>query len=201
MFDLYLNNSTTDKKILGSKDVDSSMAEFALGQCAMVQNGNWAWNQISGIKGNVVKEADIHFMPIYIGAKGEEKQSICVGTENYFAINSKVSKEKQQLAADFINWLYTSKTGKAFVTNELKFIAPFDSFTDSERPTDPLAKEVAKYMNNKDLTNVAWDFTVYPNQTFKDNVGASLLQYAQGTKKWEDVKTYFIDQYKIESAK
>ena len=43
IFDLYINNSTTSSKLLGSKSVDDSMAEFALGQCAMVQNGNWAW--------------------------------------------------------------------------------------------------------------------------------------------------------------
>ena len=42
IFDLYLNNSTTDRKLLGSKQVADSMAEFALGKCAMVQNGNWA---------------------------------------------------------------------------------------------------------------------------------------------------------------
>lgn len=201
IFDLYLNNSTVDKKLLGSKDVNSSMAEFALGQAAMVQNGNWAWGQISGVKGNVVKETDVHFLPIYIGATGEEKQSICIGTENYFSINKKAPADKQQLAADFINWLYTSKTGKAFVTNELKFIAPFDTFADNEKPTDPLAKEVIKYMSNKDLVNVAWNFAVYPNQTFKDAFGAALQQYAQGTKKWEDVVKTFVDQWKVEAGK
>ncbi|MBR5134185.1 MAG: ABC transporter substrate-binding protein, partial [Clostridia bacterium] len=39
IFDLYLNNSTVDSKTLGTKIVDESMTEFALGQCAMVQNG------------------------------------------------------------------------------------------------------------------------------------------------------------------
>ena len=42
IFDLYLNNSTVEPTLLGSKSVDDSMAEFALGQSAMVQNGNWA---------------------------------------------------------------------------------------------------------------------------------------------------------------
>ena len=55
LFDLYLNNSVTLKTLLGSKSVDDSMAEFALGQSAMVQNGNWAWGQISGVAGNTVK--------------------------------------------------------------------------------------------------------------------------------------------------
>jgi raffinose/stachyose/melibiose transport system substrate-binding protein len=201
IFDLYLNNSTNAPTLLGSKSVDDSMAEFALGQSAMVQNGNWAWGQISGVQGNVVKAEDVKFLPIYTGMPGEEKQSINVGTENFFAINKQASPEKQKLAADFIWWLYSSPKGKAFVTNDLKFIAPFDTFADNEKPTDPLAKEVIRYLSTPDLYNVAWNFTVFPNQTFKNNFGAALLQYAQGTMKWPDVKQLFIDQWKIEKGK
>lgn len=201
IFDLYLNNSTVAPTLLGSKSVDDSMAEFALGQSAMVQNGNWAWGQISGVQGNVVKAEDVKFLPIYTGMPGEEKQSINVGTENFFAINSKASPEKQKLAADFIWWLYSSPTGKAFVTNDLKFIAPFDTFADNEKPTDPLAKEVIRYLSDSGLYNVAWNFTVFPNQTFKNNFGAALLQYAQGKMQWSDVTQLFIDQWKTEKAK
>jgi raffinose/stachyose/melibiose transport system substrate-binding protein len=201
IFDLYLNNSTTEPTLLGSKSVDDSMAEFALGQSAMVQNGNWAWGQISGVQGNVVNAEDVKFLPIYTGMAGEEKQSICVGTENFFAINKQVSPEKQQLAEDFIYWLYSSPTGKAFVTNDLKFIAPFDTFAENEKPTDPLAKEVLRYISNTDLYNVSWSFVKFPSQTFKDNFGAALLQYAQGKKQWDEVKQLVIDQWKAESGK
>jgi raffinose/stachyose/melibiose transport system substrate-binding protein len=201
IFDLYLNNSTTDPKLLGSKSVDDSMAEFALGQSAMVQNGNWAWGQISGVDGNVVKPEDVKFLPIYTGMSGEEKQSIAVGTENFFAINSQVSADKQKLAADFIYWLYSSPAGKAFVTNDLKFIAPFDTFTAEEKPTDPLALSLLSYTGNTNLYNVAWDFVVFPSQTFKDNFGAALLQYAQGSMQWDAVKQLFIDQWAIEATK
>lgn len=201
IFDLYLNNSVTDPKLLGSKSVDDSMAEFALGKSAMVQNGNWAWGQISGVDGNVVKAEDVKFLPIYTGMPGEEKQSICIGTENFFAINKKASAEKQKLAADFIYWLYSSPTGKSFVTNDLKFIAPFDTFAENEKPTDPLAKEVIRYVSDSNLYNVSWNFVVFPSQTFKDNFGAALLQYAQGSKSWDDVKTLFIEQWKAEKSK
>jgi raffinose/stachyose/melibiose transport system substrate-binding protein len=201
IFDLYLNNSTTSPKLLGSKSVDDSMAEFALGQSAMVQNGNWAWGQISGVAGNTVKAEDVKFLPIYTGMPGEENQSINVGTENFFSINKQASPEKQKLAADFIYWLYSSPKGKAFVTNDLKFIAPFDTFADNEKPTDPLAKSLLSYTANTALYNVAWDFAIFPGQTFKDNFGAALLQYAQGTMQWDAVKQLFIDQWKIEAAK
>ncbi len=200
LFDLYINNSVTAPTLLGSKSVDDSMAEFALGQSAMVQNGNWAWGQISGVDGNMVKEENVKFLPLYIGVEGEENQGLAVGTENFFSINSQAPAEKQQLAADFIYWLFSSSAGKAFVTNDLKFIAPFDTFTDAERPTDPLAKEIIRYMSDPTKTSVAWNFTVFPSQTFKNNFGAALLQYAQGSLPWDDVKTLFVDQWKIEKA-
>jgi raffinose/stachyose/melibiose transport system substrate-binding protein len=201
IFDLYLNNSVTAPTLLGSKSVDDSMAEFALGKSAMVQNGNWAWGQISGVDGNVVKPEDVKFLPIYTGMPGEEKQSISVGTENFFAINKQASPEKQKLAADFIYWLYSSPTGKAFVTNDLKFIAPFDTFAENEKPTDPLALSLISYMSNTDLYNVAWDFVVFPNQAFKDAFGAALLQYAQGSMDWDAVKALFVEQWNIEASR
>ena len=49
IFDLYINNSVTAPTLLGSKSVADSMAEFALGQCAMVQNGNWVCKVSSSI--------------------------------------------------------------------------------------------------------------------------------------------------------
>lgn len=201
IFDLYLNNSTTDPKLLGSKIGDESMAEFALGQCAMVQNGNWAWSQIRGISGNVVKEDKIKFLPIYTGIEGEEKQGLCIGTENFMCINSKASEAEQKAAEDFMYWLFTSDKGKDYVTNKLDFIAPFDTFTDEEIPTDPLAREVIEWSKRADVTSVPWNFTLFPSQTFKNDFGAALLQYAQGTKTWSDVVTLVTEEWKSESAK
>lgn len=200
IFDLYVNNSTTDPRLLGSKQVADSMAEFALGQCAMVQNGNWAWSQISGISGNTVKESDIRFLPIYSGIPGEETQGLCVGTENYFAINSQASAEKQKKAEDFLLWLYTSESGKDLVTNKLNFIAPYDTFKESETPSDPLGKEVYSWMNKEGVNTVPWTFSVFPGQNFKNDFGAALLQYVQGNKTWNEVVSTFITRWKEESA-
>ena len=201
IFDLYLDNSTTAKGLLGSKSVDDSMAEFALGKAAMVQNGNWAWSQISGVDGNVVKAEDIKFLPIYTGVSGEENQGLCVGTENYFCINGKVSEDKQKASADFLNWLYTSDKGKEFVTKKLGFIAPFDSFSDDERPDDPLAREVTAWMTKPGINTVEWTFESFPSQDYKNAVGAALLEYAQGGKTWDDVKSAVVDGWKSEKAK
>lgn len=198
IFDLYIKNSTCEPSLLGSKTVSDSMAEFALGKAAMVQNGNWGWGQIVEVEGNTVKEDDVKFMPIYTGVKGEEKQGLCIGTENFFSINNKASEADQKASIAFIEWLFTSDTGKKHVTEELGFIAPFDTFKDAETPQDPLAQEVLRYLENKDLYNVDWNFVSFPSQTFKDDFGAALLEYANGNMKWEDVKSKVVNEWASE---
>lgn len=200
LFDLYLNHSTVDPRTLGTKIVDESMSEFALGECAMVQNGTWAWNQISAVEGNTIKESDIKYLPLYMGLDGEETQGLCIGTESFLCINSKADQAEQDAAMDFLLWLFSSSTGKQFVTDQLNFVAPFDTFDVNERPSDPLAKEMLRYLENEELTTIPWHFTVFPGQTFKDDFGAALLQYAQGTKSWSDVKDYVVKRWKEESA-
>lgn len=195
VFDLYINNSTTEKGLLSGKSVEDSMSEFALGKAAMVQNGNWAWEQISKVKGNTVKADDIKYLPIYIGIDGEEKQGLCIGTENYLAINKNVSEQKQKASVEFLEWLFSSETGKDYALNKLNFISPFNTFKENERPDDPLAREVIKWME-KDKTTVEWVFNSFPSQEFKDDFGNALLEYVQGTKSFDDVKKVTVDGWK-----
>lgn len=195
VFDLYINNSTTEKGLLSGKSVEDSMSEFALGKAAMVQNGNWAWEQISKVKGNTVKADDIKYLPIYIGIDGEEKQGLCIGTENYLAINKNVSEQKQKASVEFLEWLFSSETGKDYAVNKLNFISPFNTFKENERPDDPLAREVIRWME-KDKTTVEWVFNSFPSQEFKDDFGNALLEYVQGTKSFDDVKKVTVDGWK-----
>lgn len=187
IFDLYINNSGMPKNLIGSKSVNDSMAEFALGKVAMVQNGNWAYKDISDVDGNTVKKDKIKMLPIYTGIKGEENQGLCVGTENYLAINSKVSAEKQKASADFLEWLFSSDEGKRYVTEELGFISPFTTFDKNERPEDPLANQILDWMEKKDIKSVPWIFTSFPSETFKQDFSSALLQYAQGSADWDKV--------------
>lgn len=198
IFDLYINNSITEKTLLGSKSIADSMAEFALGKVAMVQNGNWAWSQIADVKGNTVNAEDIKFMPIYTGIDGEKGQGLCIGTENYIAINKNATEEQQKASLDFLDWLFSSTTGKDFVTNKLDYITPFNTFTEDELPNDPLAKEVVRYMNDDSVKTVPWIFTSFPSEEFKTHIGSYLLDYAQGTRGWDEFKTELINKWKSE---
>lgn len=200
IFDLYLNNSVIEPGKTGTKSVDDSMAEFALGKCAMVQNGVWAWDQIKDVKGNTVKPENVKYLPIYTGMAGEENQGLAVGTENFFCINTKASPAERRAAEDFLYWLFSSEKGKAFVTNKLKFITPFDTFSSAEKPENPLSAEMIRWMNTEGVNTVPWNFTVFPGQNFKNDFGAALLAYAQGAKSWNEVEETVKKRWAEESA-
>lgn len=198
VFDLYLTNSTIAPTLTPSKAVTDSMAEFALGEAAMVQNGNWAWSQVKDVAGNTVQEADVKMMPIYTGVDGEEKQSIAVGTENFFSVNSQASEADQQASIDFVNWLVSSDAGKQAMVQDLGFIPPFDTFSESEQSVDPLAKQVVAYMGDSDLYNVAWNFTTFPSEDFKNRFDDALTQYAVGNMEWSQVVDTFVTEWAAE---
>ena len=200
LFDLYLNNSTTAKTLLGSKTVDDSMAEFALGQSAMIQNGNWAWNSVKDVQGNTVQPGDVHMLPLYMGIPGEEGYGIPIGTENYFSINAKADAASQKASLDFLTWLFSSDYGKKAVANDLGFIAPFDWFTGAG-PADPLAQEVMAWMSKPNIKSVSWSaFQVMPNQDWKNNLGADLLSYAQGQMDWPKVVSTAVSDWSKQAS-
>ena len=199
IFDLYLNNSTVAPSAAAAKTVTDSMADFALGKCAFVQNGNWAWSQISEVEGNTVAEGDIHFMPIYIGVSGEEKSGIALGTENYLAVNSQVSETTQKASIDFLTWLLTGEGAKMLVDNSVVSVSPYPAFSELT-PADPLGKETAQFLANKELYPINWVFQTFPSQEFKNQLGSHLAQYASGKEDWSAVKEYFVSTWKSEKS-
>jgi raffinose/stachyose/melibiose transport system substrate-binding protein len=200
IFDLYINNSVTDRKMVGSKTVGDSMSEFALGRVAMVQNGNWAWGQISGERGNTVKSEDIKFLPIYTGVSGEEAQGLCTGTENFICVNGRASAQDQEAAVKLLEWLFGTPGGKKNVTEKLGFVAPFSTFGPEERPDDPLVKEMFVFLDDPAITSVSWNFPTFPGQEFKNELGANLFAYGLGTITWEALTKAMADSWASEKA-
>ena len=200
IFDLYLNNSTIAPSETSAKTVTDSMSDFALGKAAFVQNGNWAWSQISDVEGNTVAEEDIHFMPIYVGVEGEDKSGIALGTENYLTINAKASEVDRKATSDFLDWLLTDPEGAALLTdNSVVSASPYEAFSELA-PADPLGAEVVEYLNNSELYPINWVFPTFPSQDFKDQLGQHLAQYATGAETWDAVKEYFVSEWAAQKA-
>jgi raffinose/stachyose/melibiose transport system substrate-binding protein len=139
-------------------------------------------------------------MPIYTGVAGEEKQGLCTGTENYICVNNKSSKASQDASIKLLEWLFNTPEGKKAAVEKLGFVTPFSTFSATERPDNPLEKEAYRYMSNSALSAVSWNFTSFPSQAFKDALGASLYDYALGSKTWPDVEAAFKNTWAEEKA-
>ncbi|MFV0518690.1 MAG: ABC transporter substrate-binding protein [Lachnospirales bacterium] len=198
VFDLYINNSLTNVNYLETKTVEDSMNEFAEGKVAMVQNGNWAITQILDNENLNIASSSIKFLPLYIGVPNEEKQGLVIGTENYLAVNNKVSVEDQVATIEFLEWLISDEKGKDLYVNSLGFIPAFFTFDDSEKPQDSLSLSIDEYLNNSALFYVTWDFKTIPSQKFKDAFSESLLQYTLGKKTWDSVVNEVCSLWKSE---
>ena len=193
IFDLYIADSTTDPTQLSAKTGDDANSEFALGEAAFYQNGTWAWTDLQKAG---MKAESVGMMPIYTGVKGEEKQGLATGSENYWCINDKASGADKKATEDFLSWVITSDTGKKAISQDMGFTTPFKTF-DDVKFDNPLT-EAAVEDQKSGKTQVSWNFTMMPSEEWKNKVGQALLEYAQGTGKWDAVKTAFVDGWASE---
>ena len=193
IFDLYIADSTTDPTQLSAKTGDDANSEFALGEAALYQNGTWAWTDLQKAG---MKAESVGMMPIYTGVKGEEKQGLATGSENYWCINDKASDADKKATEDFLSWVITSDTGKKAISQDMGFTTPFKTF-DDVKFDNPLT-EAAVEDQKSGKTQVSWNFTMMPSEEWKNKVGQALLEYAQGTGKWDAVKTAFVDGWASE---
>ncbi|KAA8826291.1 ABC transporter substrate-binding protein [Bifidobacterium myosotis] len=193
IFDLYITDSTTDRTQLSAKTGDDANSEFALGEAAFYQNGTWAWTDLQKAG---MKAESVGMMPIYIGVKGEEKQGLATGSENYWCINDKASDADKKATEDFLAWVISSDTGKKALSQDMGFTTPFKTFDDVtfDNPLTEAAVEDQK----SGKTQVSWNFTMMPSEEWKNQLGNAMLEYAQGTGDWNAVKTAFVDGWASE---
>lgn len=154
---------------------------FSNGKVAMTQQGNWVYSTIEGINEEFAKN-DIGLLPIPID--GVSEGTIPVGVPMYWGVNSNVSKEKQEAAKEFLDYLYTTDEGKEFVLNQFKFVPAYNGF-DTDKIADPLSREVYTYYTDDKATG--WVFMGYPSGWGENTLGAEIQRYVAGEASWEDV--------------
>lgn len=193
IFDLYLKDSTTEPSQLSSKTGDDASSEFALGKAAFYQNGTWAWSDLEKAG---MKDSSVGMLPIYIGVD-DATEGLATGSENYWCVNSKASEADQKASQDFLEWVITSDEGKKSLSEDMGFTTPFSTFNDV-KTTNPLIADANESIQNKKLTQVAWDFLMMPSEEYKNVLGQAMLAYAQGTGSWDDVVKAFVDNWATE---
>lgn len=189
VWDLYINNSTIDPSQLSTATGDQSEAEFVDKKAVFFQNGTWEYDAVKAIG-----DENIAYLPIYFGVD-DENEGICMGTENYWCVNSQASEADQKATLDFMYWCVTSDKGVEAMTSgdKMGFNIPFNKNPESTNVLFKLA-------NANTATPVSWNFTTMPSENWKNDLGQALTVYAadQTDANWKNVVSAFVDNWKVE---
>lgn len=189
VWDLYINNSTIDPSQLSTATGDQSEAEFVDEKAVFFQNGTWEYDAVKAIG-----DENIAYLPIYFGVD-DENEGICMGTENYWCVNSQASEADQKATLDFMYWCITSDKGVEAMTSgdKMGFNIPFNKNPESTNVLFKLA-------NANTATPVSWNFTTMPSENWKNDLGQALTVYAadQTDANWKNVVSAFVDNWKVE---
>jgi raffinose/stachyose/melibiose transport system substrate-binding protein len=152
---------------------------FSNGKVAMIQQGVWVASTIAGISKDFEKN-NVGIIPIPVD--GFKTDSIPVGVPMYWAVNSNKSSAEIKAAKDFLNYMYTSDTGKKIVLEKFQFIPAYSGY-DSSKIQDSLARQIYEYAQNK--KTIGWVFMGYPTGWGQNTLGADIQKYTSGKMSWD----------------
>ncbi|NRG47762.1 ABC transporter substrate-binding protein [Bacillus sp. CRN 9] len=152
---------------------------FSLQKVAMMQQGNWTYNSIYEIDPEFA-ENNIGIIPIPVeGFEGK----LPVGVPMYWGVNKQADEAVVEESKKFLDWLYTSETGKTAVLEDFKFIPAYEGY-DETKIADPLSQEIYKYASEGNT--IGWTFLGAPTGWQQEVLGVNMQKYLSGQATWEE---------------
>ena len=184
LYDLVINNSIAKPEELNEGGHNAEEEFTSLG-AAFYLNGSWSYSSVKDSIKNAV------MIPYYCGMEGEEKAGLCCGTENYWAVNGKVSEENRKATIDFMTWLVTDKDASAAMVEQLGAL-PFKN----SPPSDNGFLNNAAELSGTKYYVMDWAANYQPDKdNYRAELAEALKEYNedQTDEKWNKVKTAFVD--------
>ena len=184
LYDLCINNSMTPAKELATGGHDAQN-QFKTGKAAFYVNGSWEYSAVAEAVPNAT------MIPYYAGVKGEEKAGLNCGTENYWAINSKVREADQKATMDFMVWCVTNEEASRKLVDTFG-VMPYKSAAES---TNGFLAAANKYSADGCYV-MDWATNYQPNvDEYRKALVSALNAYNadQTEANWEKVETAFVD--------
>ena len=190
VWDMYVGTSSADPKTLNSGSYNAE-TEFGMEEAVFYQNGDWEFSPLTNEEnGYLVTAEDMGMLPIFFGVD-DKNEGLCVGTENYWAINAKADQADIDASLDFLNWCITSDEGRDAITNKMGLAAPYDTFT-GDFETQNVFKKDANQLMSDGKTSVAWSFNATPNvDDWRKDFVSALTAYTDGSGDWSAVNDAF----------
>jgi raffinose/stachyose/melibiose transport system substrate-binding protein len=165
LFDLTLQHSNANPL---QTDYNTQVTEFANGNAAMMQQGNWTQVAITETNPNI----QIGFLPMPINNDADAMDKLPVGVPSNWVVykNSPVKEE----AKAFLNWMVSSEIGQRYITEEFKFIPAFTNIPADENVLGPLAADIVRY--SKEGRTISWNWFKFPSGEATSNKFADAMQ-------------------------
>ncbi|AOV08647.1 ABC transporter substrate-binding protein [Sporosarcina ureilytica] len=189
---LDLQNKYSVQPIL-SLDYSQQVEQlFSLEKVAMIQQGNWVYNSVYDMDPEFA-ENGIGILPVPVeGFEGH----VPAGVPMFWAVNGKKDDEIVQASKDFLDWLYTSETGKNAVLEDFKFIPAYKDY-DVEKISDPLSKQIYEFAE-AGKTFEGWVYQGTPTGWNQETLGVNIQKYLSGDMEWDEVISKSIEKWETE---
>jgi len=145
---------------------DTQMGDFATGKTAMVHQGNWSYAMLKDY-GDLGFE--IGMMPFPLAGNNK----LAVGVASNWVINGKADPDEIKAASAFLNWLFTSETGKNAIVNEFKFIPAMVNI--EAKDLDPLSQAV--YEATKSGQTIPWALNYFPQGIIVNDLAPATQEF------------------------
>ena len=165
---------------------------FAGEKVALIQQGNWAYGSIAGVNSDLAGK--IGFIPLSV--EGGVGDSIPVGVPMYWGVNKQLDEDVVAEAKKFLNWMYTSETGKRYVLEEFKFIPAYEGY-DVSKFSDPLARDILDFSARG--KTLPWVFMGYPTGWGQNVLGIDIQKYVADKMTWDELIAHTTEEW--ESAR
>lgn len=165
---------------------------FSLEKVAMIQQGNWVYNSVYDMDPELA-ENGIGILPVPVeGFEG----NVPAGVPMFWAVNGKSDEKVVQASKDFLDWVYTSETGKTAVLEEFKFIPAYKGY-DASKISDPLSQKIYEYAE-AGKTIEGWVYQATPTGWNQETLGVNIQKYLSGDMEWDDVISQSISKWEEE---
>ncbi|AQX54345.1 ABC transporter substrate-binding protein [Priestia flexa] len=154
-------------------DYNTQVTNFATGEAAIIQQGNWIQPMLDKINPNL----DLGVMPMPLGDGGSVKGKISVDVPSSWVVHNGAPEADKEAAKDFLNWMVTSEEGKRALVEEFKYVPAFKTIEADAKDIGPLGAEILKY--SEEGKTMPWQFMKFPDGV-KEEFGASLQEYVGG---------------------
>lgn len=166
---------------------DNNCGDFATGKTAMIHQGNWCYSMFADYDVNF--DMGIAALPLL----GNNKVAVSVPAAWY--VNVDASNEEKAAAKKFLEWLYTSETGKNYLMAEFGFVPVVEGMTSDT--LDPISNAVAEVAAKGDT--IPWSMANWP-AGISSSLAPIVMQFYVSDMTGEDLVNQLNDAF-VEAAK